>query len=328
MPDTEPDCPCEEELSHAQLINCMTCQKWWHTACAGLTGITPGAISKLTQWKCHLCFELPEKLKKDNTEDTNIVSIQQKMEISLKAFIHKTIEDQMLKKINDLVNAKVEESIAKLVNSQKEIEMRIDEKVKKTQIQNVNKVVEEQVNQKIKEMPAVNVNVDEKIKQVIRMSSDEERLIKKKEKNLMFFNIPEEDYEDTMDRMLDDFKKIKAIYEDKHITLDESDLIQINRVGPKKVNHIRPIVTTFASQDKRMDILTHNQDLKLKVEQEIINVYVATDRTPKQREADKKLRVELNQRKENGEENITIRNDKIVPFRERAQETWASKFRM
>ena len=58
------------------------------------------------------------------------------------------------------------------------------------------------------------------------------------------------------------------------------------------------------------------------------NIYVSTDRTKKQREADKELRDELKRRKDLGEKNLVIRNSKIVPFQQRAQAitSWASLF--
>ena len=56
---------------------------------------------------------------------------------------------------------------------------------------------------------------------------------------------------------------------------------------------------------------------------------MANDKTPKQREAERKIRDELKLRRDGGEENIGIRNNKIVqiPFPGGAQQSWASKFK-
>ena len=145
---------------------------------------------------------------------------------------------------------------------------------------------------------------------------NEERLKEKKKNNLMIYNIPEGEFEDSMERMIDDFNKLKKTYEDKGIALTEKDLLQINRIGVKKDDHIRPIVVTIAKPEKRMELLTKNQNLKLKHDHEVLNIYVSIDKTPKQREADKKLRDQLTLRRDGGDENIGIRNNKIVtlPF--------------
>ena len=159
---------------------------------------------------------------------------------------------------------------------------------------------------------------------------DEERLKEKKKNNLMIYNIPEEEFEDTMLRMEDDFKKLKETYAEKNITVTEKDLVQINRIGEKRRDHVRPVVITLVNQEKRMELLTNNKNLKLKHEHEVINIYVATDKTPKQRDAEKILRDELNRRKDAGETDLGIRNNKIVksvPFPGGAQQSWASRFR-
>lgn len=338
MPDP-PDCPCQETMSKAQQIQCSKCDTWWHTACAGLGGLTANAVGKINQWNCHVCYELPEKIKnKSPVSNNSLKEIQQQMEISLKAFISKTIQDELNKKLTEEIDKRVKASLDELLSTES-VEKKIEEKLKNAQLAKVTQEIEEKVNQKIKEIPSNSAESDEnkiKIDQVIqdqkaeKVRQDEERLRKKKENNLMFYNIPEEEFDDghIIDRMMDDFEKIKEAYAEKHITINEKDLVQINRVGAKRPDHIRPVVTTFASNEKRMEILTNSRNLKLKTEgHEIINIYVSTDKTPRQRAADKELREELKRRKAGGDTNLVIRNEKIVPFPGGAQQSWASKFR-
>ena len=72
---------------------------------------------------------------------------------------------------------------------------------------------------------------------------------------------------------------------------------------------------------------TKNMNLKLLNDENntSTNIYVSTDRTQKQRDADKELRKELTRQKLKNP-NLTIRNNRIVPFRRPAQDnpTWAS----
>ena len=336
------DCPCEEELSKVQQIQCSICNIWWHVSCAGLTGLTNNAISKMNQWMCHTCFKLPEKLKEKTATtplDGNIQEIQQQMEISLKRFISQTIAEELEKRLTEAIDITVKKALEKLMSTEA-MEKQISEKVKKSQLANVTAEIEEKVNRRIQELPPSTVENEDTRKKVEKVIADqkkekdrqdklaEERLRAKKENNLMFFNLPEGDFEDTMDRMINDFQNIQKVYEGKQITMREQDLLQINRVGEKKANHVRPVVVTFASQEKRMQILTNNKDLKLVTEDnEIITIYVNTDKTPKQRTAEKELRKEKKRREDAGEENLVIRNGKIQTFRGTAQESWASKFR-
>ena len=120
---------------------------------------------------------------------------------------------------------------------------------------------------------------------------------------------------------------VKKVYADR-VELKKEDITHMTRIGIKNNSKTRPIQITLSSQDARKTLLTKNKDLKLLENNISTNIYVSTDRTKKQREADKELRDELKRRKGLGETNLVIRNNRIVPFRERAQgpSTWASLF--
>ena len=76
-----------------------------------------------------------------------------------------------------------------------------------------------------------------------------------------------------------------------------------------------------------MEILRKNNDLEITNKNfEDIKIYVTTDKTIKQRELEKALREEIKTRKNNGEKDLVIRNEKIVPFRAGAQKSWAALF--
>ena len=67
------------------------------------------------------------------------------------------------------------------------------------------------------------------------------------------------------------------------------------------------------------------RDLSYKFENVSYKVNIAPDRTKKQREVYKGLREKLKSMKEDGKENLAIRNYKIVqiqPFRFKPQEYW------
>ena len=133
------------------------------------------------------------------------------------------------------------------------------------------------------------------------------------------------------EEMMEDFNNLKKIYDGK-VTVDQADLTHLTRLG-KKGAKPRPILITLANQNKRKELLTKNMKLTLLTEtNESIPIYVSTDRTKKQREDFNKLREELKERKKT-DQNLTIRNNKIVPktdpFRQDAQEahTWAQLIR-
>ena len=77
-------------------------------------------------------------------------------------------------------------------------------------------------------------------------------------------------------------------------------------------NKARPIEVKYINLETKKRILNGSENLKLLFNNESINIYVSVDRTPKQREEHKKLVTELKQRRDGGETDIVIRNDKIV----------------
>ena len=162
---------------------------------------------------------------------------------------------------------------------------------------------------------------------VLADQKEEETLIEKKKANLIIFGMPESNLEDNKEELLADFRKLKKVYADR-VELKKEDITHMTRIGMKNNSKTRPIQITLSSQDARKTLLTKNKDLKLLENNISTNIYVSTDRTKKQREADKELRDELKRRKGLGETNLVIRNNRIVPFRERAQgpSTWASLF--
>ena len=164
---------------------------------------------------------------------------------------------------------------------------------------------------------------EKSIQKVLEDQREEDLLIENKKDNLVIFGMPESNTEDKKEELLEDYRKIVMIYDGK-AEIQQEDLKHMTRIGAKSNGKIRPIKITL-NPNKRKELLTRNRDLKLLENNTITKIYVSTDRTKKQREADKVLREELKRRKQT-DPNLVIRNSKIVPFHERAQTTttWAS----
>ena len=175
------------------------------------------------------------------------------------------------------------------------------------------------------------LNVQKEIEQQIKKTSEEDQeeatLIKSKEQNLVYFDLPESANESTSDRMKHDFKLLNEAYSNK---LEHKDISNLFRVGKKIDNKIRPLVVKFASLEIRNKVLKSSADLKIKCGNAINPVYMSIDRTQKQREAHKILVEQLKRRRATGEQNLAIRGDKIVKVFQRdtaaQRTTWASLF--
>lgn len=304
--DEEATCPCKKKLTNTHMLECDQCETYWHTTCCGLTGLTQAPINKLiaNHWKCPRCFKFPEEVPTQTVATTNLDQDTVKSIISL-------VNTTVIKSLKTLLSP--EDSDADSDTEESLEAPAVDDETNYTEVirkQRKRKQVREQAKQQ------------ESFQKALEEQKEEEILIEKKKDNLIIYGMPEAVTDDKREEMLEDFESVKKIYEGKaHI--EQEDLTHLARLGQKGTNP-RPILITLANQNKRKELLTNNKELKLTANHVSTPIYVSTDRTKKQREDFNKLRIELKERKKT-DPNLTIRNNKIVPFHRVAQEahTWA-----
>ena len=191
---------------------------------------------------------------------------------------------------------KVSNEIAKMKTENekrlKEFESRISACEASKVPRNVEQVVQNEVNRKS------------------QLDREEEKLIEMKKTNIVYFNVPESNDESLSDRVKFDYEKLKEIHEEDMIK--HTDIQNIFRVGKKQENLDRPLIVRFKSVEIKNEVLKQTADLKLRWNNEMRRIYASIDRTEKQRKEHSKLVKELKDRKEAGEVNLGIRDEKIV----------------
>ena len=161
--------------------------------------------------------------------------------------------------------------------------------------------------------------LDEAIK-MQKEEKDEQTKIESKKNNLIIFGLPETELTPAQ-QMLSDFNVLKEIYEER-VNLEENDIADLRRIGKAKDNQHRPLIVVFKDTELRNNVLKNNKYLKLerddfercecKFPSKHIHIYVTDDKTPKQQELDRKLREELKKKRQDGEQDLVIRNGKII----------------
>ena len=282
-------CPCGTNMKNELTIECSDCKAEWHLKCCGLEGLTKKPISSL-EIKGWKCPICFEPA----------IHVQQAKKST------PVLSQDTVNNIVTIVNSTIEANLKQLLSPENLTEER-------TTITDDFQLVQSRKRAR-------------SFQKVLNDQEEEKILIEKKKDNLIIYGMPESNHEDKKSEMLEDFRRLKKTYEEK-AELQKEDIKHITRIGIKGNGKIRPIQITLSSQEKRKELLTNNMNLKLLEEHVSTNIYVSPDRTRNQRDADKELRTELKRRKNLGE-NLVIRNNKIVPFRERAQATttWASLF--
>ena len=101
----------------------------------------------------------------------------------------------------------------------------------------------------------------------------------------------------------------------KIVTLEEGEVVEPIRLGKVGGNRPRLLKVTVKNHDKKKEIVRKAPELNRNVADKDKRVYINHDYTQKQREKYKALREEKWRRTREGEQNLVIRNGKIVVFK-------------
>ena len=126
--------------------------------------------------------------------------------------------------------------------------------------------------------------------------------------NLVVYNLPEEPADDVRARTECDNAKFATMIKEC-LGLDVR-VTKSFRAGKKMEEKPRTLVLTLDSLDQKTEVL--EKAYRLSHSSKWNSVYIAPDRTPKERVEHKKLREELKRRQVEGENDIVIRRGKII----------------
>ena len=292
-------CPCNVQKRGKSLsVTCanQNCKyKLWHASCAGFQNPRQSFLNSIGNWICPLCVVdgLPSnfmKIASDRLED-------------------------LYTKLDDIKKELKEE----LASQKKNINAKI---------QSYAEVVSNENNETTNAITNINKNLNS-VKTKIEIKSDhdnEKRSRDQKALNICVFNIPESDAESVEDQYKDDVTKFQNILSNK-VPIRKDDVKAFFRIGKERnSSKPRPIVIKLSNEDIRLKLLKL-RNLQYNDDSQDYNIYINPDRTKKEQEIYRKLLSELKERRSKGEENIAIRNGKIVeilPFRRNPQLYWGS----
>ena len=144
--------------------------------------------------------------------------------------------------------------------------------------------------------------------------------IERRSKNVMVFQLAESVKLDVQARIQDDITSFKKVI--KRFTNMELEDIQVEkaiRIGKKGGESPRPLKVILENKEVKAKISKITKDTVVNTEFE--HVRFAPDRTPTQRLKNKRLKEELFMRKSKGEDNLMIRNGKIIKVQVRTNGT-------
>ena len=192
-------------------------------------------------------------------------------------------------------------------------------------VENSNSVEQEKITKKIENIAAKTVSSNQ-------VDFEEQQNIEKRKKNIIFFGIPETADDSIEVRLESDFAKVNEAL-DQNAVIKREEIDDIFRLGERNSTSgkHRPLLLKCQSEEVKMRVLKASNDLQLIIGNEVKPVFASNDMTRKQRDEYNKLRVELKRRKDNGENGIVIRGNKIVKLQfflekraNRTRNVWAT----
>ena len=308
-------------------VECDICQEW---VCFKCSGLTEQVYQISVESECYLDF-ICKPCKLELPRIREIITLKQKQNEIIEGMKREEETNKKFREAQNQTNQDFEQRLASIEKVIREKNLDTEDwpplaKLKEDN-KKLNKIIvkqkeiDEVVNQQNTIMYKQQKHDEEVKKQ--KGEKEEEKRRDDREENLVVYGIPEEHADDT-EQMKADYSTVKKLYHNR-VELTTKDILQITRLGLKKVDLIRPIRIAFTSMAKRTEILRNNRDLKLEGEQFQVctatfceqnqkhqHIYVSTDKTKQQREEEKKLRDELKARRNDGETNLVIRNNKII----------------
>lgn len=283
----------------SQTINCKNCGNIFHFKCVSLNqDDVDFLISTNKLWTCHDCLKSMKILQQSDSTDCIIPALPQDLAEStdLKLIIkHLDAIRGEQSKLIDLVNQqskKLDLFEKKFTQVYSELsELKEENKL----LKNNYKLLTDRVNS-IENNQLNSISNDDAFSEFIDRQS--------RSRNIIIFNIHEP--VDNNSNNSDD-STVKTIL--RNIGVDIK-LVTLQRLG-KPSNKGRPIKVTLPSISDVYKVLGSARQLKSI--QTFNEVKITSDKTPKQRQHFKDLRVQLNNRLSSGEKNLTIKYFKGCP---------------
>ncbi|CAH1789540.1 unnamed protein product, partial [Owenia fusiformis] len=281
---------------------CNTCENLDENDLALLNASTNG-----THWYCHKCEPqvnyIIEQAKSGifdvaKSVANSLMSIKKDQSLTKKSVDSVSIK---VKNLQDLYN-NVSQKIDTFNESAKEINLgkgAVENSLKEVAqlSRSFSSVVKKSENK-------IYPNVAESVRSGFKSVNDQER----RRKNIILHNLEEFTSLEFGTAESQDLEEVKQIFEDG-LELPNIQIVKTIRLG-RKLNKPRLLLVMMKDDNYTGQILSRSR--KLRYEGRWTNVYIHPDLSPEDREISRKLREELKERREAGEENLTIRRGKIV----------------
>lgn len=264
-------------------------------ACGTKITLTTQALSCdicIDTWNCINCLDMStdlyELLQQDNNMKWNCgncaKTVKNKMENKDELTELMRNMSKQLSRVEEILKAKVDR------DEYEELEGRVTalEEQEPTDTKDINRIVEEKVNQQIEEY--------------------REREARKL--NLIIHNLQEKEADTPEERKHQDLRDMEDVLQE--IDCEEASIEDMQRLGQRNDDKPRLVLLKMKKVADKRKVLMSSKKLKQSDSEDKKRIFITPDMSKSMREQNKKLRQELKDRRESGETDLIIRNNKIV----------------
>ena len=318
-------------------VMCLRCSCWYHRECEGVSKVSYKAMGKHTRLSfictpCTKAMETKDRTRKGAPPPCKCLELQNQVE-QLEGLIGANAD--MIKKAlqaqSSELNAKLDQ-LTGLIGANKELAQKAllsQEKVASEQTKMIQATLKEtkhhsasyadavkgscvdvveKVTAKIDALPKPGPNTSSNTAQEVAGVLDDFMAKEKKKLNVIVHNMKESTNTSHYSRCDEDGSTFRNIVrEELKINVKVTNAY---RVGKKVEGKPRLLVISLEDVDTKHEILKVASQLRDSADWS--NVYITPDLTWKEREVGRKLREDLARRRANGEENLFIKQGKIV----------------
>jgi len=289
-------------LSTQSGLTCDACGFWHHADCEDISDEVYEFLCDHTDdstiaWYCKKCAAVNKKVI---AMMTSLYDQQQQMEIKMDQF-----------------KAEVGKKMEEMSRDMKELRGTMNLELDKTETKDSIVAVEEKVTklvETVEKQRAANHDLRDCVQDAVRekLQEDKEELddIKRRSTNVIIHGLTEVVDTDKNERQKHDDDELLEILH--QINCDDVSVQDIVRLGKfdSSSEVVRPIKVVLSSEQARDKVLAQAKNLHRNTK--FKKVFIQQDLTVKQREKRRELVQQLKQRKQNGEMNLIIIQDRIV----------------
>ena len=151
-------------------------------------------------------------------------------------------------------------------------------------------------------------SIEDKVQQAVEEYRDREN----RKCNIIVHQVPESSFQEAKDRNAEDTNIVNQLLAD--IGVQDATVSSVVRLGRRIPDRHRLMKVTLDSVPRKIQALRNAKKLRNTIKWK--EVFITPDMTPKEREKNKSLRMELKRRRDAGEDRLVIRKGEIVKMEE------------